>query len=145
MEHEAADGGPTQDGRPKRKRKAPDSFADVQAVEAYERKSKQARHDDGAIAEALAIMQDEEDEKEDPGEVTEDDVPAEEDGGSDSEPDSEANPAPSAEQEPSDDSIWREELEEVDIGDFKGASEPEEVSLSVFCRFYPSIASCRVA
>ena len=125
-----------QERRSSRKRKAPASFADEQAVDVYERKSKQASYADPVDEDDLSALISDEEGDSDGGEDTDDDVPGVEEDEPPYEPAPDLVPEPADDSDSDTDSVWREELESVDMGDFKGASEPEEVSLSVFSCFW---------
>jgi hypothetical protein len=119
-------------------RKAPVAFADEQAVDVYERKSKQARREVFDVEDAVPVLISDDEEEKAVDSDTDADVPAHDVSDDTLDDDPDVNPAHPESDDESFDSIWREELEEVDIGVFKGRMEPEEVSLSVsliFCNF----------
>lgn len=127
MERQPPEDAHAQSRRSNRKRKVPDDFSAVQAVEEYERSVKRRRVGglaveveegaDAEVAEEEKALDNPSDDDFDPSEV--------DDPSSDDPP--EVIPAPPRKKKAAAKSQWREELEHVDMGEFKGASEPEEV------------------
>jgi hypothetical protein len=127
MENKASEVADAPARRSGRKRKEPDDFALYQAIEASLRPAKQPRL-------SLSDLIDEEEDAEEANEgkgapdvPSDDDFEPEELDDPSSDDDSAPNPEPLPADDAPSDSPWREDLEDVDMGDFKGASEPEEV------------------
>jgi hypothetical protein len=135
MEREPLEDAPAQSRRSSRKRKTPDDYSAVQAVEEYERSVKRRRvgglageDDEAAAAEAAEVLDALDSPSEDDVEAPQVDDPPLNDP-------PEVIPARPRKKKAAPKSPWREELEHVEMGEFKGASDPEEVRTSFFCVF----------
>jgi hypothetical protein len=127
MENQPAEDDTPQFRRSSRKRKVPDDFSAIQAVEEYERAAKLRRVDDAGVGDDLPPLVDDSEEEGALDSPSDGDFEVGEvhDPPSDDEP--VVIPAPKKKKKAAVKGPWREVLEHVDMGDFKGASEPEEV------------------